>query len=53
MIVARLGWRWAGGHHVALADLSVNLGTAMQLGLVIAARLPPHAPVRSGGAGNH
>ena len=41
-IVARLGWRWGGGPPVALAALSVHVGTAMQLSSVGAARRAAH-----------
>lgn len=38
--MVRLGWRWAGG---SLVDLSVKVGLAMQLGLVVASRQAAHA----------
>jgi len=43
LLVARLGWRWAGGLPVPLAGLSVKLGTVMQLDMVVAARQAAHA----------
>ena len=42
LLVARLGWRWAGGLPVPLAGLSVKLGTLMQLDMVVAARQAAH-----------
>ena len=42
LLVARLGWRWAGGLPVPLAGLSVKLGTVMQLDMVVAARQAAH-----------
>lgn len=41
-IVTRFGWRWTWGPTVALADLSGKVGTAMQLGSVVAARQSHH-----------
>ena len=42
-VVARLGWRWGGGPPVALAAMSVQVGTVMQLSPVVAARRAAHA----------
>jgi len=42
LLVARLGWRWAGVLPVPLAGLSVKLGTVMQLDMVVAARQAAH-----------
>ena len=47
LLVARLGWRWAGGLPVPLAGLSVKLGTVMQFDMVVAAR---HVSFHTGGA---